>query len=72
LWTKANAWPFYYGFQPSGRFPDQPFVREQYHNNLSIKLHRVPEPKLRAPQVQKPVRVQPITRPTHMPRQLPA
>jgi hypothetical protein len=27
---------------------------------------------LRAPQVQKPVRVQPITRPTHMPRQLPA
>jgi hypothetical protein len=46
LWTKADAWPFYYGFQRSGRFPDQPFVREQYYNNLSIKLHRVPKPRL--------------------------
>jgi hypothetical protein len=25
---KGKAWPFYYGIQPSGRYPDQPFIRE--------------------------------------------
>lgn len=52
--TKGNGWPFYYGVQPSGRYPDQPFVRDQYYDNLPIKLHRVPEPKVHVPHVRRP------------------
>jgi len=47
---KGNAWPFYYGIQPTGRYPDEPFVREQYYNGANpIILHRVPQP--RVPQI---------------------
>src|SRR5690606_26994693 len=44
--SKGNAWPFYYGIQPTGRYPDEPFVRELYYTGANpIILHRVPEPK---------------------------
>ncbi len=47
---KGNAWPFYYGIQPTGRYPDEPFVKELYYNGANpIKLHRVPEPRVRVP-----------------------
>ena len=26
---KKNGWPYYYGIQPTGRYPDQPFVGSQ-------------------------------------------
>jgi hypothetical protein len=26
--TKGGPWPFYYGIQPTGRYPDEPFVKE--------------------------------------------
>ncbi|MEM8574147.1 MAG: FecR family protein [Pseudomonadota bacterium] len=66
--TKANAWPFYFGIQPSGRYPDQPFVREQFYDNLPIKLHRVPKPKVYTPPVRTPQVVPTQRRPTPEPR----
>ncbi len=52
---KGNAWPFYYGIQPTGRYPDEPFVREQYYNGANpIILHRVPEPRIPQIQVSQP------------------
>jgi len=45
--VKGTPWPFYYGIQPTGRFPDQPFVKElYYHGGSPIILHRVPEPSV--------------------------
>ena len=42
--VKVDGWPFYYGIQPTGRYPDEPFIQELYFNNANpIKLHRVPE-----------------------------
>jgi hypothetical protein len=42
---KGQPWPFYYGIQPTGTYPDQPFVRELYYNGANpIILHRVPQP----------------------------
>ena len=42
---KGKAWPFYYGIQPTGTYPDQPFVKELYYNGANpIILHRVPTP----------------------------
>ena len=41
--TKGSAWPFYYGIQPTGRYPDEPFVKELYYDGANpIILHRVP------------------------------
>ena len=46
---KGQPWPFYYGIQPSGRYPDQPFVKELYYNGANpIILHRVPQPNVPA------------------------
>lgn len=52
--TNGNPWPFYYGIQPTGRFPDKPFIRDQFYDARPIKLHRVPEPKVRVPHVRTP------------------
>jgi len=49
LKIKADGWPFYYGIQPTGRFPDQPFIREQHYGNLPITLNRVPQRKTGVP-----------------------
>ena len=60
---KGKPWPFYYGIQPAGTYPDQPFVRELYYNGANpILLHRVPEPKIVVePQITVEV---PVNRPT--------
>ncbi|MFZ2018196.1 MAG: hypothetical protein WAU90_05915, partial [Methyloceanibacter sp.] len=31
-------WPYYYGIQPSGRYPDQPIVRELYYDTAGGDL----------------------------------
>ena len=63
--TKGTGWPFYYGIQPSGRYPDQPFIREQYYDALPIKLRRVREPKVPVPHVVRtPTQPVPTTTPT--------
>jgi hypothetical protein len=75
---KGTPWPFYYGIQPTGRFPDQPFVKELYYNGANrIILHRVPEPNVphdmhvsTPPVVNTPPVTNPNTNPpviTHLP-----
>jgi FecR-like protein len=50
--VKSNGWPFYYGIQPTGRYPDQPFIRELYYDGpFTGRLTRVPEPKVHVPHV---------------------
>jgi hypothetical protein len=46
---RKNRWPYYYGIQPTGRYPDQPFVKELYYDGATTQillngLTRVPEP----------------------------
>jgi hypothetical protein len=46
---KKNGWPYYYGIQPTGRYPDQPFIREWQYDGATTGillngLTRVPEP----------------------------
>ena len=36
--VKGHRWPYYYGIQPSGRYPDQPFVRELYYDTVGGDL----------------------------------
>lgn len=36
--VKGKPWPYYYGIQPTGRYPDQPFIREWYYNNAATDL----------------------------------
>lgn len=66
---KGNAWPFYYGIQPTGRYPDEPFVKELYYNGANpIKLHRVPEPKIHMPRYGPPrIPTPPPNRPPNAP-----
>jgi hypothetical protein len=52
---KKNRWPYYYGIQPTGRYPDQPFVKELYYDGATTQillngLTRVPEPPPPPPQ----------------------
>ncbi len=35
---KGQRWPYYYGIQPSGRYPDQPFIRELYYDTAGGDL----------------------------------
>ncbi len=47
---KGNAWPFYYGIQPTGRYPDQPFIRQLYYDGpFTGRLTRVPQPPIVVP-----------------------
>jgi FecR-like protein len=65
---KGNAWPFYYGIQPTGRYPDEPFVRELYYNGANpIILHRVPEPKIPKVHVSQPTPTPPPRPPVQTP-----
>lgn len=32
--VKGHGWPYYYGIQPAGNYPDQPFVRELYYDTI--------------------------------------
>ena len=36
--VKGQRWPYYYGIQPSGRYPDQPFIRELYYDTAGGDL----------------------------------
>jgi len=36
--VKGKPWPYYYGIQPTGTYPDQPFIREWYYNNAATDL----------------------------------
>ncbi len=35
---KGQRYPFYYGIHPTGRYPDQPFIRELYYNGATTDL----------------------------------
>ena len=35
---KGKPWPKHYGIQPTGAYPDEPFVKELYYNNASTGL----------------------------------
>ena len=32
---KGKPWPYYYGIQPAGTYPDQPFIREWYYDGAT-------------------------------------
>ena len=36
--VKGKRYPFYYGIQPTGRYPDQPFIRELYYDGATTQL----------------------------------
>jgi hypothetical protein len=36
--VKGKRYPFYYGIQPTGRYPDQPFIRELYYDGAATDL----------------------------------
>ena len=47
--ARRTAWPYYYGIQPTGRYPDQPFIREGQYDGATTGillngLTRVPVP----------------------------
>jgi hypothetical protein len=42
---KGHRYPYYYGIQPTGTYPDQPFIRELYYDGLTPKLVPVPVPE---------------------------
>jgi FecR protein len=66
---KGGPWPFYYGIQPTGRYPDEPFVKELYYDGANpIILHRVPEPRVRVPNTHHVVKTPQLPPP---PRQTP-
>jgi hypothetical protein len=35
---KKKGWPYYYGIQPTGRYPDQPFVKELYYDGATTQI----------------------------------
>jgi len=54
--VKGKPWPYYYGIQPTGRYPDQPFVRELYYDGATtgllingLKQVPIPTPEVRVP-----------------------
>ncbi len=54
--AKGQRWPYYYGIQPTGRYPDQPFIRELYYNGAAgdiakAGLRAVPVPVVTPPPV---------------------
>jgi FecR-like protein len=68
--VKGRRWPYYYGVQPAGRYPDQPFIRELYYNGAagdiakgSLKVVPVPTVAPAPVVVQTPVVVQPAPPP---------
>jgi FecR protein len=48
---KKRGWPYYYGIQPTGRYPDQPFIRDWQYDGATTGillngLTRVPTPNI--------------------------
>jgi hypothetical protein len=53
--VKGKPYPKYYGSQPTGPYPDQPYVRELYYDGATTQillngLTRVPQPMPQPPQ----------------------
>ena len=51
---KGKRWPYYYGIQPSGSYPDQPFIKELHYNGAAGDIARgslkqVPLPEIAPP-----------------------
>jgi FecR-like protein len=72
--VKGTGWPFYYGIQPTGRYPDEPFIKELYYDGpFTGRLTRVPVPTVpnNIPHVTPHTPPPPITNPlppvTHTP-----
>ena len=66
--VKGKPWPYYYGIQPTGTYPDQPPIRELYYDGATTGLlinglKRVPIP---TPEVRVPV-TPPVTPPQQPP-----
>ena len=36
--VKGQRYPFHYGIHPTGRYPDQPFIRELYYDTAATDL----------------------------------
>jgi hypothetical protein len=52
--VKGKPWPKYYGIQPTGIYPDQPFIKEQFYDGATTQillngLTKVPVPKPHEP-----------------------
>jgi hypothetical protein len=58
--VKGQSWPYYYGIQPAGKYPDQPPIRELYYDTIGgdiakATLKQVPIPVVTpVPQVVQP------------------
>ena len=66
--AKGQRWPYYYGIQPTGRYPDQPFIRELYYNGApgdiaKAGLREVPVPVITPVPTPPPPVVQPAPSP---------
>ena len=63
--VKGQRWPYYYGIQPAGKYPDQPPIRELYYDTIGgdvakATLRQVPIPVVTpVPTVVTPQVVQP-------------
>jgi hypothetical protein len=73
--VKGQRWPYYYGIQPAGRYPDQPFIRELYYNGApgdiaKAGLREVPVPVITPVPTPPPV-VQPAPPPPPPPTPAP-
>ena len=62
--VKGKRWPYYYGIQPTGRYPDQPFIKELYYDTAAGDMARsslkqvpipVPTPTIVMQPVQAPI-----------------
>ena len=61
---KGKPWPYYYGIQPTGPYPDEPFIRELYYSNAptarilsgatKVEPNVPPIPPVRPPTEQPP------------------
>jgi hypothetical protein len=71
--AKGQRWPHYYGIQPTGRYPDQPFIRELYYNGApgdiaKAGLREAPVPVITPVPTPPPPVVQPTPPPPPPPR----
>jgi hypothetical protein len=53
---KGKPWPYYYGIQPTGFHPDEPFIRELYWSNAARILSGAAKFQPNVPLIQ-PVRL---------------
>jgi hypothetical protein len=54
--VKGKSWPYYYGIQPTGIYPDQPFIKQLYYDTAAgdiarSSLRAVPIPEIAPPRI---------------------